>query len=167
MGTCHQLLIYDKKCSSKIKPFWCRFKPGPKKHGNNSAITNNSMRPSCEKYFMSSKYCCLKKVFVLINRTYLFCVFPLYPMNVKISCMSSRIINIFDLSDSQVQKRQLAMKSFASLHLAPSSNLLHAASTTLRALNIVNIQSLATFLCQIQQNECQKLTAWQCWCRKW
>ena len=120
------------------------------------------MRPSCEKYFMSSKYCCLKKVFVLINRTYLFCVFPLYPMNVKISCMSSRIINIFDLSDSQVQKRQLAMKSFASLHFAPSSNLLHAASTTLRALNIVNIQSLVTFLCQIQQNECQKLTAWQC-----
>ena len=38
------------------------------------------------------------------------------------------------------------MKSFPSLHLAPSSNLLHAASTTLRALDIVNIQSLVTFV---------------------
>ena len=49
------------------------------------------------------------------------------------------------------------MKSFASLHLAPSSNLLHAASTTLRALDIVNIQSLVIFV------KCSKMNAkgWQ------
>ena len=44
------------------------------------------------------------------------------------------------------------MKSFASLHLAPSSNLLQAASTTLRALENVNIQSVISFfLKQMQQ----------------
>ena len=50
------------------------------------------------------------------------------------------------------------MKSFASLHLTPSSNLLQAASTTLRALENVNIQSVISFFL----NKCNnKAKSWQ------
>jgi len=65
-------------------------------------------------------------------------------MNVTISCLSSQIIaiNMFDLSLSKAYKRQLAMKSFASLHLAPSSNLLQAASTKfkIKGTSISNVR---------------------------
>ena len=113
------------------------------------------MRPLREKYCMSSRYCCLC---ICANKQNLQCV-------LCISTSSNERKNFMHVASNYCNRYVWFVKiinsektaGFASLHFAPSSNLLHAASTTLRALDIVNIQSLVIFV------KCSKMNAkgWQ------
>ena len=128
------------------------------------------MRPSYEKYFMSSKYCCLFEESIRANKQNLqrfLCIPTLSNGRKNFIHVESNYCNqyVWFVKIISLEKTAgdeiLRFTSLCSFQQSFASSVHYTSSPGHRQ------HSKLSYFCQMQQNECQKLTTWQSWWWKW